>query len=183
MTYYQDTLYTNKTKTNCGNGLKLKNAFLVKISILVGFYLFFYVTDYISEIFYVNNSSWAENRDLPCTFPLPSPHNNSLPSYCYSALQNNSNDYWKVHNCTNPAKEVVDITCNTTELWVLLVKMRVFPALEECKWEESPISQLPRDSFKCWSSSSTRDLKDVLNEKKRKMKMCIIHSNEIILGR
>lgn len=51
------------------------------------------------------------------------------------------------------------LTCKTTELCVLLVKKRVFPVFEACKWEERPISLHPSDTFIIWaSSSSTSDL-------------------------
>lgn len=51
------------------------------------------------------------------------------------------------------------VTCSTTELWVLLVKNLVVPALEDCRWADTPISLLPRDTFIWGSSSSTRDLR------------------------
>lgn len=51
------------------------------------------------------------------------------------------------------------ITCNTTELWVLLVKNLVVPVFEDCRWADTPISLLPRDTFIWGSSSSTRDLR------------------------
>lgn len=113
--------------------------------------------------------------NFPCTFPSHSHTLTASPLIDILHFKTTTRRFW---NYTNPPKVTVEITCNTTELWVLLVKIRVFPALQDCKWEESPISLLARHSFMCWSSSSTRDLKDLLNEKVRKMKMCIIHNND-----
>lgn len=130
--------------------------------------------DFFREVF-DSQQTWAESTENFHTTPPSNVHNLSL---YWHPTPHKPECFLKP---LNTRKRTVYNTCNTTELWVLLVKMRVAPALEDCKWDERPISLLPRDNFMCWSSSSTRDLRICLNQKERQIKSChIIHSNDII---